>query len=65
MNDRDKVIEYELQIEDLLNAIKVRISEFPQDGTLDEFEDGRKCAYYAIMDMIASRYQMIHEVIAE
>ena len=65
MNDREKVIEYELQIEDLLNAIKARIAEFPQDGTLDEFEDGRKCAYYEIMDMIENRYRMIHEVIAE
>lgn len=65
MSDRDKVIEYELQIEDLLNSIKSRISEFASDEPLDDFEDGRKCAYYEIMDMIENRYQMIHEVIAE
>jgi len=65
VSDREKVIEYELQIEDLLNSIKARISEFDSGETLDEFEDGRKFAYCEIMDMIENRYQMIHEVIEE
>ena len=51
MSDKDKVVEYELQIEDMLHALQERISEL--DGKkLDEFEEGRLLAYTEMMDII-------------
>ena len=64
MSDNDKVIEYELQIEDMLRALQERISEF--DGRkLNEFEEGRLLAYTEMMDIIKTRHKMIIEVIEE
>jgi hypothetical protein len=64
MSDKDKVVEYELQIEDMLHAIQERISEL--DGEkLDEFQEGRLLAYTEIMDIIKTRHKMIHKVIEE
>ena len=64
MSDKDKVIEYELQIEDMLHAIQDRIGEL--DGKkLDEFEEGRLLAYTEMMDIIKTRHKMIMEVISE
>lgn len=64
MSDKDKVIEYELQIEDMLHAIQERIGEL--DGKkLSEFEEGRFLAFTEMMDIIKTRHKMIHEVIEE
>lgn len=64
MSDKDKVIEYELQIEDMLHTLQERISEL--DGKkLDEFEEGRYLAYVEMMDIIKTRHKMIHKVIEE
>ena len=66
MNDHEKVVEYELQIEDMLRTIQERLDEFRQaDGVLSEFEDGRQTAYCEIADIIKARHKMILEVIAE
>ena len=64
MKAEDKVVEYELQIEDMLHAIQERLGEF--DGKkLDEFEQGRQLAYTEMMDIIKTRHQMILDVISE
>lgn len=64
MSDKDKVIEYELQIEDMLHTLQERISEL--DGKkLNEFEEGRFLAYTEMMDIIKTRHKMILEVIEE
>ena len=65
VNDKDKVIEYELQIGDLLRTIDERLSEFENGEDLSEFEQGRWCAYTEIMEMIRTRHGMILEVLAE
>lgn len=63
MNDREKITEYELQIEDMLHAIQERLSEF--EGNLSEFEQGRQLAYTEMMDIIKTRHQLILEVLGE
>lgn len=65
MSDKDKVIEYELQIEDMLHAINERLSEFEDGEDLSDFEQGRQLAYTEIMEIIRTRHQMILEVLNE
>lgn len=64
MNAEDKVVEYELQIEDMLHTIQERLDEF-QGKKLDDFEQGRKLAYTEMMDIIKTRHKMILDVISE
>ena len=64
MNAEDKVVEYELQIEDMLQTLQERLDEF-QGKKLDDFEQGRKLAYTEMMDIIKTRHKMILDVISE
>ena len=64
MNDTEKVVEYELQIEDMLHALQERLEEFGEAETLTEFEQGRQEAYLEMMDIIRTRHQMILDVLA-
>lgn len=64
MSDKEKVIEYELQIEDMIHAIQHRITEL-EGQKRNEFEDGRYLAYTEMMDIIKTRYKMIMDVISE
>ena len=64
MSDEDKVIEYELQIEDMLHAIQLRIEEL-ENINRNDFEDGRYLAYTEMMDIINTRHKMIMDVISE
>lgn len=64
MSDKEKVVEYELQIEDMLHALQERIGEL-EGKKLDEFEEGRLLAYTEMMDIIKTRHKMILEVIEE
>lgn len=64
MNAEDKVVEYELQIEDMLHTLQERLDEF-QGKKLDDFEQGRKLAYTEMMDIIKTRHKMILDVISE
>lgn len=64
MNVEDKVVEYELQIEDMLHTLQERLDEF-QGKKLDDFEQGRKLAYTEMMDIIKTRHKMILDVISE
>lgn len=63
MNDHEKVVEYELQIEDMLHTIQERLDEF--DGDLSEFEQGRQMAYIEMMDIIKTRHEMIMRVLED
>ena len=65
MSDGDKIIEYEIQIEDMLHALQDRLSELNKAKDLDDFEKGRQLAYTEMMDIIKTRHKMIMEVIEE
>ena len=64
MSDKEKVIEYEMQIEDMLLAIQQRLTEL-ESKNRNEFEDGRYLAYTEMMDIIKTRHKMIMDVISE
>ena len=63
MSDKEKVVEYELQLEDMLRALKDRLNEFEGGKKLSEFDQGRQLAYMEMMDIIKTRHSMILEVI--
>lgn len=65
MSDKDKVIEYELQIEDMLHTLQSRLEEFDNIKNLDDFEKGRQLAYQEIMEIIQTRHGMILDVLKE
>jgi hypothetical protein len=65
MSDKEKVVEYELQIEDMLHALQERLDEFGDSKKLTEFEQGRQTAYLEMMDIIKTRHKMILDVLSE
>lgn len=65
MSDKEKVVEYELQLEDMLHALQERMGEFEDSKKLNEFDQGRQTAYMEMMDIIQTRHSMILEVIKE
>lgn len=65
MSDSEKVIEYELQIEDMLHTLQSRLNEFTSEKNLDDFEKGRQLAYQEIMEIIQTRHKMIMDVLEE
>ena len=65
MSDSEKIIEYELQIEDMLKSIQSRLNEFENTKDLSEFEQGRQTAYLEVADIIKTRHEMILSVIEE
>ena len=65
MSDSEKVIEYELQIEDMLHTLQSRLNEFTEEKDLDDFEKRRQLAYQEIMEIIQTRHKMIMDVLEE
>lgn len=65
MSDKDKIVEYELQIIDMLQAIQERLDEFHASDKLTEFDQGRQAAYFELVDIIKTRHKMILEVLDE
>ena len=65
MSDSEKIIEYELQIEDMLHTLQSRMDEFTSEENLDDFEKGRQLAYQEIMEIIQTRHKMIMDVLEE
>ena len=65
MTDNEKVVEYELQIEDMIHALQERLDEFGDSKKLTEFEQGRQTAYLEMMDIIKTRHKMILAVLSE
>ena len=64
MEDRDKMLHYEVHIEDMLRVLQERLAEFGDGKGLSEFEQGRQMAYWEMMDIIKIRHSMILELIA-
>ena len=65
MKDKDKILEYEIQIRDMLNTLRERYDELADCNELSDFEAGRKLAYFEIMDIIRTRHTLIVELIAD
>lgn len=65
MSDSEKIVEYELQIEDILHTLQSRLDEFTIKNDLDDFEKGRQLAYQEIMEIIQTRHSMIMDVLGE
>ena len=61
-SDREKVVTYELHIEDMLRVLRERLSELNKSTDLDEFQQGRQLAYEEMLDIIRTRHQMIWEM---
>ena len=62
MSDDKKAV-YETFIEDMLNTFNSRLAEFNDVKNLSEFEQGRQCAYWEIVDIVKTRHKMILEVL--
>ena len=65
MKDKDKILEYEIQIRDMLNTLRERYDELADCNELSDFEAGRKLAYFEIMDIIRTRHTFIVELIED
>ena len=65
MDDYQKVVAYEVHIEDLLKAIAERLAELSKQTQLDDFQKGRQLAFWEVMEMIKTRHSMILELIEE
>ena len=59
ISDSEKVITYELHIEDMLHVLQERLAELDKSTYLDVFQKGRQLAYKEMLDIIKTRYQMI------
>ena len=65
MTDRDKVLEYEVHIENMLNVLQERLEEFGDGKGLSDLEQGRHLAYMEMMDIIKTRHSIILKLIAD
>lgn len=61
-SDKEKIITYELHIEDMLHVLKERLSELNESTDLDEFQQGRQLAYEEMLDIIRTRHKIIWEM---
>jgi len=64
VTDKERIDVYELHIEDMLRAIRERLSEL-EGQTRDEFEDGRYLAYSEMYEIIKTRHGILLEVLGE
>lgn len=64
MTDRDKVLAYELHIEDMLHALQDRLTEL-EGKDLTEFEQGRYLAFTEIFEIVQTRHQIIWDVLTD
>lgn len=65
MTEKEKMVQYELQIEDMLHVLQERLDEFGDSKDLTEFEQGRQTAYLEMMDIIKTRHKMILDFLSE
>ena len=65
MDNYQKVVAYEMHIEDLLKAVTERLNELSEQDQLDDFQKGRQLAFWEVMDMIKTRHAMILELIED
>ena len=65
MNDKEKLIAYEMYIEDMLNVLIERLAEFEGMNELEPFQQGRQLAYIEMMDIIRTRHSLILELLED
>lgn len=65
MNDKEKLIAYEMHIEDMLNFLIERLAEFEGMNELEPFQQGRQLAYIEMMDIIRTRHSIILELLED
>ena len=65
MNDNEKVVAYEMHIEDMLNALIERLTEFEGMNELELFQQGRQLAYIEMMGIIRTRHSLILELLED
>lgn len=65
MNDKEKVIAYEMHIEDMLNVLLERLGEFDGMNELEPFQQGRQLAYIEMIDIIKTRHGLILELLED
>ena len=65
LNDKEKVVEYEMQIEDMLHVLQERLEELEGVEEQTEFDLGRQAAYLEMMDIIKTRHQIILDVLSD
>lgn len=63
MNDKEKVVAYEMHIEDMLNVLIERLAEFEGMDELEPFQQGRHLAYIEMIDIIKTRHGLILELL--
>ena len=65
MNDKEKLIAYEMHIEDMLNVLIERLAEFEGMNELEPFQQGRQLAYIEMIDIIKTRHGLILELLED
>lgn len=65
MSDKEKVIVYEMHIEDMLHTLVERLSEFDNIEANDLFQQGRQLAYVEMMEIIKTRHEIIMDVLRD
>ena len=65
MNDKEKVVAYEMHIEDMLNVLIEQLAEFEGTNELDLFQQGRQLAYIEMIDIIKTRHGLILELLED
>ena len=65
MNDNEKVVAYEMHIEDMLNILIERLAEFEGANELDPFQHGRQLAYIEMMDIVKTRHRLVLELLED
>lgn len=64
MGENEKVITYEVFIEDMLHVFQERFSELDKNReTLGEYEKGRWMGYWEILDIIKTRKDLIADML--
>ena len=64
MTDKDRILAYELHIEDMLHALQDRLCEL-EGKDLTEFEQGRYLAFTEMFEIIHTRHQIIMDVLTD
>jgi hypothetical protein len=62
---KDRLLNYEVFIGEMLSAIAERKEELDNAEVLDDFEKGRQLAYWEVMEIINNRYEIIKELLEE
>lgn len=65
MNAQEKVVAYEMHIEDMLNILIERLTEFEAMDKLKPFQQGRQLAYIEMIDIIKTRHGLILELLED